>query len=161
MPEEPREVPFSTGPFLMAAFICEKLLQEADGVSSAIRIIDRITRGGEVASAGTQMEPFPYIATIFIGLKSGQARGPFTLKVILEKPSFERLPPMVHAINLEGDEDRGVNIITNLQIVFESPGLYWFDVFLNDVKITRIPLRVVYLPQVIGGHRTGGGPQER
>ncbi len=29
------------GPFLQAAFICEKVLTEADGTVSAIRIIDR------------------------------------------------------------------------------------------------------------------------
>ena len=30
------------GPFLQSALICEKVLQEQDGVLSAIRIIDRI-----------------------------------------------------------------------------------------------------------------------
>jgi hypothetical protein len=31
------------GPYIGAAFLCEKILQEKDGVLSAIRIVDRIT----------------------------------------------------------------------------------------------------------------------
>lgn len=34
---------FATGPYLNAALICEKMLREADGVLSPIRIIDRYT----------------------------------------------------------------------------------------------------------------------
>ena len=31
------------GPFVAAAFICERVLREVDGVLSAMRIIDRVT----------------------------------------------------------------------------------------------------------------------
>ena len=37
-------IPFDQGPYLSAALLCEKVLEEKDGVKSAIRIIDRVTR---------------------------------------------------------------------------------------------------------------------
>ena len=40
----PGDYPFATGPYLEAAFFCEKVLQEIDGTKSAIRIVDRINR---------------------------------------------------------------------------------------------------------------------
>ncbi len=43
---EPSEQP-QGGPYLQAAFFCERLLEEADGVLSAIRIVDTVTISGE------------------------------------------------------------------------------------------------------------------
>ncbi len=33
----------NSGPYLIAALLCEKVLQEKDGIISVIRMIDRIT----------------------------------------------------------------------------------------------------------------------
>ena len=59
--------------FLQSALICEKVLQEQDGVLSAIRIIDRIAF---IMVLDGQLSSFPgRPATFLISLKSGAARG--------------------------------------------------------------------------------------
>lgn len=146
------------GPYLSAAFLCEKVLEEKDGVKSAIRIIDRIIHTVVLPSPPEKMEPFDYPVSLYIRLKSGDARGPMTLRVTLVKPSGESPPPIEQTVVFEGEEDRGANIIGNLTIKFDQPEIYWFDVELGGVQLTRIPLRVVYVPQPRRIHGQSGGP---
>ena len=73
------------GPHLIAALLCEKLLVEADGVTSAIRIVDRINRTAVGVSPPAEMDPFDYELFLYVNLKSGATRGPMTLEVRLEK----------------------------------------------------------------------------
>lgn len=140
--------PFEKGPYLSAAFLCEKVLTEQDGVKSAIRIIDRVTHTVGSPSPPEQMEPFDYELAMLIRFKSGWARGPHSLQVNLIKPSGESPPPVERELNFEGEEDRGVDLVANLVMRFEVPGIYWFEVYLNNVRLTRIPLRIIYLRQV-------------
>ena len=51
---------FEQGPYLSAAFFCEKVLVEQDGVKSAIRIVDRVTRTVVHPNPPPEMEPFDY-----------------------------------------------------------------------------------------------------
>lgn len=136
------------GPYLSAAFFCERVLIEQDGVKSAIRIIDRVTRTVVHPDPPTEMEPFDYALSMFIRFKSGRARGTQTLEIRGEKPSGESLPSRKISILFEGEDDRGVDSIGMISIKFDQAGLYWFDILLNDRRVTRIPFRVIYLPQV-------------
>lgn len=138
----------SEGPHLNAAFICERLMVEQDGVSSAIRIIDRVFMiTGEDGTPITPSYPF----TLLVALKSGSARGSFTVRLDMEKPSGEQQRLLEAPVLMEG-EDRGANIV--LQTAFEpdGQGLYWFDVVFEEDRLTRIPLRVIYQSQPVVGH---------
>lgn len=139
---------FDQGPYLSAAFFCEKVLAEQDGVKSTIRIIDRVTRTVVHPNPPSEMEPFEYDMTLFLRFKSGRARGTHTLEVQPIKPSAETLPPVKMSILFEGEEDRGVDSVGIMRIKFDQTGIYWFNVKLNDVMVTRIPFRVIYMPQV-------------
>lgn len=150
-------MPFEQGPYLSAAFLCEKVLEERDGVKSAIRIIDRVTRTAVGPSPPEEMEPFDYEATLLIKLKSGWARGSYPLEIRLVKPSGETPTPLRQTVYLEGEEDRGVDIMVNMRIKFDITGIYWFHVYLRDVCLTQIPLRVIYMPQVRQIHGPSGG----
>ena len=150
--------PFKDGPYLSAAFLCEKVLEERDGVKSAIRIIDRVTHTVIAPSPPETMEPFDYDATLLIKLKSGWARGPLPLEVRLVKPSGESPPSLQQTVHFEGEEDRGVDVVVNMRIKFEMTGIYWIQVYLHDVCLTQIPLRVIYMPQVRQIRGPSGGP---
>lgn len=135
------------GPHLNAAFICERILHEQDGVSSAIRLIDRLFM--ITGDDGVPLNPaHPF--TVFIAFKSGAARGNFTVALVMEKPSGEQVPLLEAPVLLEG-EDRGANIV--LQTMFEpdGQGIYWFDVVFEGDRLTRIPLRVIYQSQPVVG----------
>lgn len=149
VPEDMR-TPEELGPYLQAAFICEKILQERDGVTSAIRIIDthnRVVPGGPAI-----MEPFDSLLSLLIAFKSGQALGTHTISIIPIRPGTnERLQSLSLNVNFEAPEYRGVVIAAQLAMRFEVPGVWNFDVELEGEgrrrRVTRIPFRVVYLPQ--------------
>ena len=149
---------FKRGPFLTAAFLCEKLLEEKDGVKSAIRIIDRVTHTVVAPNPPKEMEPFDYDLTLFINLKSGEQRGPLPLRITLVKPSSESQAPLEQTVVFEGEEDRGVHVVGKMRIKFDMPGIYWFHIHLKDVCLTKIPLRVIYVPQVRRIQDPRGGP---
>lgn len=136
------------GPYLSAAFFCEKVLVEQDNVKSVVRIIDRVTHTVLAPSPPQELTPFPYNMTLFMRFKSGRARGTYTLEVQPTKPSGEAMPANRNTILFEGEDDRGVDTIINTMITFDQVGIYWFNISLNDERITRIPFRVVYMPQV-------------
>jgi hypothetical protein len=137
------------GPHLTAALICERVLNEQDGVVSAIRVIDRVFFvTDEDGNPLMPQQPF----TLFISLKAGAARGSFKLAVELEKPSGEQVPMLEAPVFLEG-EDRGVNIVLNAAFEPDTAGLYWFDVFFEGERLTRIPLRAIYQSQPTAGPR--------
>ena len=144
------QYPFSGGPYLCAAILCEKVLEESGGVKSIIRIIDRLTIQPRVGTDSTgEMSTFGFNLFLYIRFKSGQARGPMRLQIKMVKPSGESPTPVQRNINFEGEDDRGVDIVTDLKIGFDQAGLYWFHIILNDFEITRLPFRVIYLPQII------------
>ena len=139
---------FARGPYFLAALLCEKVLNEADGVKSVIRIIDRVTRTVIGPDPPAEMEPFDYDLNLFARFKSGETgRGGYKLKLSVEKPSKEITRVGDQTIFFEGEEDRGVDVIVSVRIKFEMQGIYWFHLYLNDVPLTKVPLRVLYLPQ--------------
>lgn len=153
-----KENSFERGPYLSSAVLCEKVLVEQDGVKSAIRIIDRLIRTVSGPEPPEQMEPFDHELTLLVIIKSGWARGAFPFKVVLVKPSGESPAPFQQTIYLEGEEDRGVDVIVNLRIRFDLAGIYWFEIYLSNTCLTRIPLRIIYMPQIRRIHGTSESP---
>lgn len=143
------------GPYVAVAAICERVLQEADGVLSAIRFVDRLMLGFAGPDAPDEMPPLPAQFTLLIAMKSGGARGRYGIHITMEAPSGERMPvELTLPLMLEG-EDRGSNMVIPVGLTFEQEGLYWFDIYLDDPLVpeqpeellTRVPVRVVYQPQ--------------
>ena len=147
------------GPYLLAALLCEKVLEEKDGIKSAIRMIDRIIRTIPRPDPPTVMEAFSYGAMILIRLKSGNVRGVYPLKIIFIAPSGESRAPLTISVNFEGEEDRGVDIVVRTRFQFEVPGIHWIEIYLKEDFLTRIPIRVVYIPQITPQRQAiPGGP---
>jgi hypothetical protein len=134
-----------SGPYLVAALLCEKILVEKDEVLSVIRMIDRITQTATGSETPETMPPLALQLTALISFKSGDARGPMKVALRPEDPSGAQLGMFSQTAHFEG-EDRGVNLIINLNFVAELTGLYWWDVLLDGERITRMPLRVQYAP---------------
>ncbi len=139
----------SGGPYLQAALICEKILVEQDGVKSAIRIIDRLTRTVAAPDAPDEMVPFEKDLQLLIRLKSGRARGRKTLSILVVKPSGESPGAQTHPVMFGGEDDRGSDVLVNLLINFDQVGVYWFEISVDGSRLTRVPFRIVYMPQVI------------
>lgn len=150
-PEKIREVnPFERGPYVQVAALCERVLTEADGVMSLIRIIDRITHSTQGPDAPENMPEFRYSLFLVIVLKSGSVKGRHEITITPELPSGETLPAVSASIMMEG-EGRGAQVVTGLNMPFKLEGLHWFNVSFGKKIITRLPLEVRYSRLATGG----------
>lgn len=151
--------PFERGPYLNAAVLCEKVLQERDGVNSVIRIVDRLTLTASGPEPPEEMLPMAQTLWLYVGFKSGTARGVKQLTVRLQKPSGKSPPVQNFPLNFEGEDDRGINLAAQMTMEIDEVGVWWFDLNLDGVPVTRLPLRVIYLRQPTPGTTQGGRPQ--
>ena len=101
------------GPYLVAALICERVLHEADGVNSIIRVIDRFTiEGGKEAPGGLDDKHVASLDfSLYVSLKNGRAAGNHRLKVVPVRPDMSNPEPFEQVVHLESGEERGVNIV--------------------------------------------------
>lgn len=144
------------GPYIAAAFLCERILDEKDGVLSAIRIIDRflVSVHGPLGVVPTELPPRVLSFVLLLSFRSGAARGRHTVTLRPEKPSGQRMDETSFPVLFEG-EDRGANLILPTEFEVNEEGLYWFDVLVDGRLMTRIPMRVLYQP--IASGTSGGG----
>jgi hypothetical protein len=132
-----------TGPFLTAALICERVLEEKDGVLSVVRIIDQLTHTIIGPSLPAELPVVPYDLTFLITFKAGRARGRHDLTLMMEDPSGDKRQVISQSVQMEG-ENRGTNLVLKGKIEFKLEGLYWFDVLLENRLITRMPFKLMY-----------------
>lgn len=131
------------GPYVQLATFCEKVLQEQDGVLSIIRSIDRIIVSATAAGAPAELpEGGSVPATLVVALKAGDAQGRHPITLRAQQPSGVYLPDQRFDATFERDE-RGVNLLLNMNVPAVE-GLYWFEVLVNEVPLTRVPLRIMY-----------------
>jgi hypothetical protein len=149
-----------SGPHLAAAFLCEKVLQERDGVPSYIRVVDRFSivippklPAGVSLPPGFQV-PAPVIqAFLVIAVKAGSLGvGKYNLVIKMNKPDGSLQQENTVPIFLNGSDDNGVAAISPLVIVGPEEGLFWIDIYFEESLLTRIPMRVLhqqmqFLPQ--------------
>ena len=144
-----------TGPHVVIATFCEKVLSEPDGVLSLIRVVDRFTQTATGTEPPEQMPPFVVSdrdLRMVISLKSDKAKGRCSIKIVAEDPSGVRTPVGESDVTLPVG-NQGVNLIIGMNFAFQHEGVYWFDVILGgprnqeDHLMTRVPLEVVYQRQ--------------
>lgn len=130
-------------PLLKAALICENVIQRADGVLSLINIVDQRTITARGPDLPEEMPPHEwefYLIVIFVaGVYVGKAR----VSISVQSPDGMRKP--IHSAEhfFEGG-GRGWNVITQMKFTFKTEGLYWFEVYVNDQAVTRVPMRILY-----------------
>lgn len=140
-----RDIP--RGPHVQLAALCENVLQESSGVLSLIRIVDRLTMSATPGAPSSMPTAQIHLKAV-IALKSDTARGRSKVGLRPQKPSGIYLNEVISPVLFEG-EDRGTNLIIDLNLELDEEGLYWFDVLVDDRVVTRMPLRIVYAPFAI------------
>lgn len=126
-------------PYVQIAAFCQSVLQETNGSLSLIRLMDRYP----VIGPGKEMQPTTINLTLVVVLKAGNMEGSATMTVKPQKPDGSAMPPMNVPVLFEGKE-RGVGLVTQIGLLINEAGLYWFDVLIDEVPLTRIPLRILY-----------------
>jgi hypothetical protein len=141
---------FETGPFVAAAFFCEKVLTEGDGTHTYVRVIDRMSveAVGPAERAAELEEGLAKIQNdlvLVVTLRAGRALGSFQVAVVAERPSGQRVQtPANMDVHFPPGEDGGVNIHLNFFVSGEEEGLHWFDILGGPDQrlMTRVPLRI-------------------
>jgi hypothetical protein len=133
-------------PYIAAAFLCEKVLQEKDEVISAMRIVDRLLYQVQGAPEGTK--PIVNLQGLIM-FKSGPVTGDHVIKIIGESPKGHRKEIHSLTVKFKG-KDEGHNIILNIGLAVEEDGLYWFDLVFDGEVLTRMPITVSRQPTESG-----------
>jgi hypothetical protein len=134
-------------PYVTAALLCERVIQEKNGTLSLIRIADRI--GYQVEAMGGALPPgFKPVTRMagLVGLKAGTVRGNHVVNIVAESPTGKRTELLTHSVEFTDQPDGGQNVILEMTMQIEAQGLYWFDVLFDGEILTRIPLTVVQEP---------------
>ncbi len=153
MPEIDEEV-HSLRPWVIVAAFCQTAIQEATGTLSIIKVVDGLTLAGTTK----EMQPTPVQLTLALVLKSGEMKGQYNLKIRFNSPSQVKQTGPSIPCYFEGG-DRGVQAVVPIGMIATEPGVYWFDVLIEeDTTLTRLPLRVMYQQVQMPGIPGIGGP---
>jgi hypothetical protein len=129
-------------PHLQAVFFCEKVLTEADNVTSAIRIVDTINL---TITAGKPKRGMALLLplALLVMVKAGDARGEKELQVRSVGPSGKAYKAGTWKFTLAGPPEGGANLRADqVQLKWDKEGLYWFEILLDGTLFARAPLRV-------------------
>ncbi|MBA3356179.1 MAG: hypothetical protein H0U18_09645 [Pyrinomonadaceae bacterium] len=140
----------SQGPWVAFAVLCEKTIEDKLGRLTLINMVDQINvtpQQGQSAPDEPLAVPVRLIAAI--GFKGGILKGPADIKLQITKPNGEAGPSMTVSALFQGDE-RGTNLITDLNLTLSEEGLYWIEVLVQEQIMTRIPLRLALQRVVFG-----------
>ncbi len=137
----------NTKPYVAAACFCETVLQEPDGVITAIRIVDTYNIAPPPPRAIVPEGAPQYghvLVSGLISLKSGDVIGEGRIGLIMHKTTGEVVtlsPAEGWPAVMKGGE-HGFNIKLRFALGVNNFGLLWFDVTWDGEVLTRIPLRL-------------------
>lgn len=134
----PKDLP---RPWLKVGVLCEKVLQERDGVVSLIRIVDRFTvtkAGPEPPQEMPEYDAHLYVVMIFSG---GLGNFEAQLRIVHPDGKETLTPTMPFFVD---SLERGHQIVGDLHITFKKEGLYYIEFMLDNDVVGRTPFRVIY-----------------
>jgi hypothetical protein len=148
-----------TPPIFKAALLCERLLQEADGAISAIRIIDRMSVEIEM-EGGDPEAPKPAIPadlSVLVAIVRGKAaEDTHKLGIAMASPSGKSLPPQYYPMRfVSAGEEATTSMLIQMRVIADEDGLYWIKVSIDDAEVSRLPLR---LERSIVARKPSGSP---
>jgi hypothetical protein len=128
------------GPYLQMAVLCEKVQLDPDGVASIVRVTDEV-----VIRVGGSTGDWPMRVvslSLAMSFNAGAACGRHVVRV---EPAQEGMVAEVRELELDFAElNRSNNLVIPLDLEVAGDGLHWFDVYLDDTLVTRVPLRIRY-----------------
>lgn len=120
-----------SGPWIQTAVLCEQVTAD-EGKLVASDILDGIAIDG-----GSQVN-----VHLLIGLVRGDWQGTIRLHVVAYDPAGDP----VSAMDVDGDPPpipySISRIVVPVELVPGQPGVYWFDLSIEDRTLTRVPLRI-------------------
>ena len=124
-----------SSPNLTFAVLCERVLQEKDGVLSIMRIADRVTVTEPVGiDPGLVTVPLQ----MALGFRPSEpVEGELQLRV--QDPSGGQTEPLKMGLLVRGAGE-GTNVIIPLTLNRPQTGVYWIEVVFAKQLLARVPL---------------------
>jgi hypothetical protein len=141
-------------PLVAVASVCEKVLQETDGVFSVIRLVDTLTLKQQ------QLAPPPDLPTdakpvaavqilnlnLFVSLRAGGVIGTHRLGFEMRDP-HDKITELPGGMPVVLNGENGTNYVLTFGLPLNSPpGQYWFDVLWDGDVLTTVPLKLTLEP---------------
>ena len=140
-------------PYVTAALLCERVIQEKDESLTLVRIADKIQYLIQGPGLPAGLKPMINLNGL-VSIKSGPVTGEHKITIVMQRPDAIRKELYAIPVKFLG-EDQGQNVILNIALGVEQDGLYWFDVLFEEEVLTRIPLMVMPLQeQLLPGQNT-------
>jgi hypothetical protein len=132
------------GPYLAAAFFCETAIEDkADGAISAIRIIDQfrfVLDPSAPPNIPSETHRLAIPLMLVLGFKTGDAAGDHALRIDLQAPSGKTKTAVQSVMRLAPQPNGGITIRMQTTIHVPEAGLFWFNVYVDDKEVTRMPM---------------------
>jgi hypothetical protein len=128
-------------PHLRIGALCERVLEEKDGVLSLIRVIDRLIITAEGTDVPKEIPPSQVPLTALMSWVGGL--GDYEAKIRAVFPGGESIESITLPFHLDA-LDRVQNLIVQLVLPIRRSGVHWFNFLLGDQIKGRVPLRVIY-----------------
>jgi hypothetical protein len=133
------------GPFLACAVFCDSVLRGEDGTMTAVRMIDKVTL--TIPASAPQNVPSEENALLtsvegLIGFKKGDAGTKHKVKLVMNAPSGKSKELKEQLAEFRSELHSGYNLRIKTTIAVTETGLYWLDVYLDSVRMTRMPLLI-------------------
>ena len=107
----PKETSFS-GPYVSAAFVCEKVLLEPGNVPTFVRVVDRFTVPVFSQPLPPGLPPPVVQANLIVLIKAGDfGAGRHTITIKLQKPDGSYLPDNPQSLFFNGSDDAGHGVV--------------------------------------------------
>ena len=127
-------------PYVALACLCEKALQEKDGVYSLIRIVD-IFYVPEPPDPPDEEVAVAFYAVI--SLRVVELEGSFDLALQVSRPDGTDDTMMEpEKVGLSG-EQQNINVIVQIAIRRFQLGQYWLNVLWDGKVLTTVPFRLI------------------
>lgn len=146
MAKKPAVKSKTIGPQLAAAVFCERTIADKeDDAISVIRVIDTLTirLGADTPPDFPSPEHrLPVQVAGLISFRSGDSPGDHLLRLVLESPSGKRKTVVENTLTFSAGAQGGFALRFNSVIQIASGGLFWLHVFLDEKRVTRMPLLI-------------------
>lgn len=133
-------------PELNAAVICERVIEDKnDKTITIIRLLDTYTLNlppDTPLNVPSEEYRIPISFSIALAIKTGDSVGEQNVQIVGAFPSGKKQKIYDRMVTLSKEPYGGANLVLNQTIALSKGGLFWFEVFLNGKRKTRIPLLV-------------------
>jgi hypothetical protein len=138
-----KKKPTPPGSLLLSAFVlCENYMEDKSGIVTLFRIVDRIEVQGNVPPELSSIIKPSIGITAAVILKSDVPQK-FVAELRVESPSGKVIAQAKIEPELKGNWHT-VNLRYQMFLSLESPGFYWFRLYINARRFARAPLFVQF-----------------